>query len=289
MTKGVHFIYISIFVIITSFVLITLIYRGMSFYRVTLEEKFYHPDYNSLKSSGYVGHSLGIIGSFCILIGVGTYMARKRYRFLSRLGILKYWLEFHIFMCILGTIMVVFHTAFKVGGLAAISFWSMITVFTSGIAGRVIYLQIPRTMEGRELDLKEVRQIRSGIVAKISDSYNLDEESVSFITSTIENRSRSYSEKRSRNIFRKYFDDRNTVREVSSFLRKNKLRRTDSSRVVALVKNDISLGRTIDQLEIMKNLFKYWHVFHLPFAILMLIFMLMHVIVTVALGYRWIF
>lgn len=289
MTKKVHFIYISLFVIITSFVLITLMYRGMSFYRVALEERFYHPDYNTLKSSGYVGHSLGIVGSLCILIGVGTYMARKRYRSLSRLGLLKYWLEFHIFMCILGTIMVVFHTAFKVGGLAAISFWSMITVFTSGIAGRVIYLQIPRTMEGRELNLKEVRQIRSGIVSKISDSYNLDEESVSFITNTIENRSRSYSENRSVNFFRKYFEDRNTVREIRSFLKKNKFRGTDSSSVVALVKDDISLGRTIDQLEIMKNLFKYWHVFHLPFAILMLIFMLMHVIVTVALGYRWIF
>ena len=49
------------------------------------------------------------------------------------------------------------------------------------------------------------------------------------------------------------------------------------------------LNRKIDRLITMQNLFKSWHVAHLPFAILMLIIMLIHVGVTLTLGYRWIF
>lgn len=289
MSRAVHFIYIGVFVILTTIVVFTLTYKGLSYYKVSLEERFYHPDNNSLKSSGYVGHSLGIIGSLCIIIGVATYMVRKRYRSLSRFGLVKYWLEFHIFMCVLGSFMVVFHTAFKLGGLAAVSFWSMVTVFMSGIAGRVIYLQIPRSMEGRELDLKEVRDLRNDIIEKISGSYNLDEDSIKFITYSIENRSVLNPGKKFLPVFNRRFEDRKSVRSIRELLREKKLSRSESSRVVALVKNDIRLGRELERLEFMKNIFTYWHVFHLPFALLMLIFMIIHVIVTVALGYRWIF
>ncbi len=289
MSKGVHLIYIGIFVAVTSIVLIGLTYRGISYYRVSIEERFYHPDHNRFKPSGYIGHSLGITGSLLILIGVGSYMARKRYRSLSRFGLLKYWLEFHIFMCILGTILIVFHTAFKIGGLAAVSFWSMATVFISGFAGRVIYLQIPRTMEGRELDLKEVRDMRADVVEKIKGSYDFDKQSFKFITLAIENRSGLYTGSRFTGFLKNYFSDRASVTDVSNYLKENKISGSEFSRIVALVKDDLRLGRTIERLEMMKNLFRYWHVFHLPFAILMLIFMIFHVIVTVALGYRWIF
>jgi hypothetical protein len=288
MSKGVHLIYVGIFVAVTSMVFIALSYNGLSYYGVSLEERFYHPDHNSLKPSGNVGHSLGIIGSLCIIIGVGTYMARKRYRSLSRLGLVKYWLEFHIFMCILGTIMIVFHTAFKVGGLAAVSFWSMATVFVSGIAGRVIYLKIPRTMEGRDLDLKEVREMRNDILEKIRDSHDFDDESLKFITYSIENRSGIDAGNKFLDFLKNYFNYRNSVNEVSNYLKENKISGPEYSRIVALVKDDIRLGRTIGRLDNLKNLFRYWHVFHLPFAILMLIFLILHVIVTVALGYRWI-
>jgi len=39
----------------------------------------------------------------------------------------------------------------------------------------------------------------------------------------------------------------------------------------------------------LRKLFKYWHVAHLPFALIMLIIMVIHVAVTLAFGYRWIF
>jgi len=288
MTKGVHFIYITIFAAITLFVFITLANNGISYYRVNLEERFYHPDHSRLKSSGSLGHTLGVTGSLCILVGVGTYMVRKRNRPLARLGQLKYWLEFHIFLCVLGTLLVVYHSAFKAGGVAAVSFWSMITVFASGIAGRVIYLRIPRTQQGRELDLKEVRDMRGDLMTMIRDQYNLEEAGIRFITVSVENRPVYSSGNWFMSNLKRRSGERDALKTIRGFLKEKELSRSESSRIMTLVRNDFRLGRTIERLESLKNLFRYWHVFHLPFALLMLIFMIFHVIVTVALGYRWI-
>ena len=59
--------------------------------------------------------------------------------------------------------------------------------------------------------------------------------------------------------------------------------------LLSLVKHEITLNRRIERLDTMQNLFKYWHVAHLPFALVMLIIMVIHVGVTIVFGYRWIF
>jgi uncharacterized membrane protein len=149
MTSTGHKIYVTSLVSIVIAVTVFLIFNGASYYATSMEERFYHESHSALKPNGLVGHGLGIIGTLLILIGVFGYMARKRFRTLNRIGVLKHWLEFHIFLCTLGPIMVLFHTAFKFGGIVSISFWSMVAVVASGVLGRFIYLQIPRTIHGR--------------------------------------------------------------------------------------------------------------------------------------------
>jgi hypothetical protein len=39
----------------------------------------------------------------------------------------------------------------------------------------------------------------------------------------------------------------------------------------------------------MQKMLKYWHVAHLPFAVVMFIIMVIHVAITIAFGYKWIF
>ncbi len=206
-------IYISILIAIGFGLLLYLITEGIDYYRTPLTERPFHPDHLTHKPGGVWGHGWGIAGSLSMLSGVALYMLRKRWRKLSTAGWLKHWLEFHIFLCTIGPVMVLFHTAFKFGGLVSLSFWSMVAVFLSGIAGRFIYLRIPRSRDGRELCDSE---IEAGI-SQHGKSINLDK---------------------------------------------------------ALK---------------MKRIFRYWHVAHLPFAIIMLLIMLVHVIVAIVLGYRWIF
>jgi sulfur relay (sulfurtransferase) DsrC/TusE family protein len=289
MTKTTHKIFIGMLVAIVFITLIYLLYRGIAYYRVSLEERFYHSDYNLLKPSGILGHGLGIFGSLFMIFGVGSYMVRKRFRSLSRIGLLKHWLEFHIFLCTLGPVLVLFHTAFKFGGLVALSFWSMVAVFLSGIIGRFIYIQIPRTIEGRELSLNEVRAMKSDVAGIVRNSYNLDEESYSIVADSIKKKIELYHKNAFVRFLRKYFDDRKSINAVRSLLKKNKLPKAESRKILALVTNDISLNRKIERLDYMQNLFKYWHVVHSPFALVMLIIMVIHVAVTIVFGYRWIF
>jgi hypothetical protein len=224
-----------------------------------------------------------------MIIGVSIYMARKRFRVFGRIGILKHWLEFHIFLCSLGPILVLYHTSFKFGGVVAISFWSMVAVFLSGIIGRFIYIQIPRTIEGRELSLNEVRELKSSIGDAIHKLVTLDEESYNVIVDSTKKKVELYHSNFLVRYFRKYSDDRKTFRNVKKVLRRNKITKTQQKQVLDLVKSDISLNRRIERLVIMQNLFKYWHVAHLPFALVMLIIMIIHIAVTIVFGYRWIF
>ena len=289
MSRTAHTIFISILVIIVLFSLIILTYKGLSYYRTSIEDRFYHPDNNLLKPSGTLGHGFGIVGSFLIVVGVGSYMARKRYRFLSRIGILKHWLEFHIFLCTLGPILVLFHTAYKFGGLVAISFWSMVAVFLSGIVGRFIYLQIPHTIEGQELSLNDIRSQKTDIAGILKSSHNLDEESYNIITDSIKRKVELYESNALIRYIKKYIDDRKTIHNVKSVLRKHKMPGKEMRQIIDLVNDDIKLNRKIERLATMQNLFKYWHVVHSPFALVMLIIMVIHVGVTIVFGYRWIF
>jgi hypothetical protein len=94
-------------------------------------------------------------------------MIRKRYRKFFNIGYLKHWLEFHIFLCSVGPVLVLYHTAFKFGGLVSVSFWSMVLVVLSGVVGRFIYLQIPRTIQGHEISINELNSIKEKLAIKV--------------------------------------------------------------------------------------------------------------------------
>lgn len=289
MTPAVHRFYISMLVSIGILVTLYLSYVGYSYYSTSLEERFYHPDHAYFKPSGIFGHGLGIIGTLLILIGVFSYIARKRYKFLARFGRLKYWLEFHIFLCSVGPVMVLFHTAFKFGGIVSISFWSMVAVVASGVIGRFIYIQIPRTIEGRALSLNEVKAMKTNLEEILKDTYRLQESSYNAILESTTVTAGESGGNLLTGMVSKYFEDKKSIRRVKKILRDNNLPKNHVLKVAQFVQSEISLNNRIERLHTMQNLFKYWHVAHLPFALIMLIIMVVHVVITLAFGYRWIF
>lgn len=284
-----HRVYIStlagIIVLTTVFLFLT----GIPYYSTSLTERFYHPDHDLYKPSGLIGHGLGIVGTLLIVIGVFSYMARKRYRFLSRFGRLKYWLEFHIFLCVLGPIMILYHTAFKFGGIVSISFWSMVVVVASGVIGRYIYLQIPRSIEGRELSLNEVREMKSDLSARIKHQFNLDEKSYNAILEYTSVNSPGQDNNDNIRMIRKNKENKISIRRLKRTLRNYRLSEASIRGITRLIKNEISLNKKLQRLQSMQRLFNYWHIVHLPFALIMLVIMLIHVGITVAFGATWIF
>lgn len=288
MTPVAHRIYRTTLILIVVVVTIYLAYSGFSYYTTPLEERFYHPQHDWFKPSGLFGHGLGIIGTLLILIGVVMYMVRKRSRMMARWGRLKYWLEFHIFLCVLGPVMVLFHTAFKFGGIVSVAFWSMVAVVASGVVGRFIYVRIPRSIGGRALSLDEVKEMRMDIEKMLKSSYNFDDEQCKRLLSY------SYGQGVKQGGFLgfspgAYLEKKKHLRAVKRDLKATNMPADYVKTVVGLVKKEMDLNSQIENLELMHKLFRYWHVVHLPFALIMLIIVIIHVIVTVTFGAHWIF
>lgn len=261
MTQFIHRLSLTTYFLIILLAVGALTYFGLSYYNLPIEERYFSEYDNLLKPSGYIGHGLGIVGTLLIIVGLFGYMVRKRMKVFSRIGVLKYWLELHIFMTTLGTVFVLFHTSFKFGGIVSIGFWSLIIVWISGVIGRFIYLQIPRTIDGRELSLQEVKDMKNLLDLELKNKYGIDFSEV---------RNTRFSQLRLR------------------FLSQN-ISKEDLRKIKALIRNERSIERRINKLATMQNLFKHWHVAHLPFALIMLVIMIIHVAVVLFFGYKWIF
>jgi len=188
-------------------------------------------------------------------------MIRKRFKAFVRLGVLKYWLEFHIFLCTLGSVLVLYHTTFKFGGIVSIGFWSMAIVWSSGVIGRFLYIQIPHSIEGRELTLREVQDYKTELDLELKTNYHIDISDI---------KSNSYS-------------------QTELKLLSKDLKREDFKKIKQLIKSEKKIVKRIERLDKMQSLFKYWHVAHLPFALIMLIIMVIHIAVVLTFGYKWIF
>ena len=265
---------------IVIFVTYYFLQTGYSYYSLPLEERFYHDKYDWFKPSGVMGQGIGILGTFIIAFGVAIYIARKRYGFLSNYIRLKYLLEFHIFLCTLGPILILFHTTFKFGGIVSIAFWSMVAVVLSGVVGRFIYIQIPRSIEGRELSINDIQQRRKEIENQIKNNDSIDKETIDLMLSSNENH---------RWGIKTYFKNRTKLGQIKKKLRSSGLTSQEQLGIYNMVGEEMALVSKIGRLQQMQKLFKYWHVVHMPFAIIMLVIVLIHVGVSIALGYKWIF
>jgi hypothetical protein len=284
-----HRIYISVLAMTVILVTAVLAINGSDYYLTPLHERHAHSQYDSLKPTGILGHGIGIAGSMLIITGVFGYMARKRFRSMSRLGLLKHWLEFHIFLCALGPILVLFHTSFKFGGIIAISFWSMTVVVISGIIGRYIYLQIPRSIEGRELTLNELNRMEADSGSFPGMGTGIPEE----IPVLLNNGVRELMSINDRNhivkLVKQNAYQRRLTNQVNRQLKNHGVSGKQARKVMRLFRSKITLARRISHLTTMQKLFRYWHVAHLPFAMTMFVIMLVHIAVAILFGYIWIF
>jgi type IV secretory pathway VirB2 component (pilin) len=87
----------------------------------------------------------------------------------------------------------------------------------------------------------------------------------------------------------RYFQNKKRINGLKKTLRKNKLSKTGIKGIIRLLQHEISLNNKLERLQSMQQLFKYWHIVHLPFALIMLVIMIIHVGITLAFGARWIF
>ena len=291
MNKTLHAIYISLFFIVGITVTILLALNGYKYYSTPLEQRFFDPNHITLKPSGSWGLGFGIIGTLMMIIGVAVYMIRKRVRTFLNFGYLKNWLELHIFLCTLGPVLVLYHTAFKFGGIVSVSFWSMVLVVLSGVVGRFIYVQIPRTIEGQEMGINAINDLRVNLTAKVNEAIDIGQKVMSdfqLLASPERYKQLSFPVALTYTM-KDFFKIRLLMMRIRRIVNKAGLSKVIKKDIIRAAKAEIILSRRIGLLRTFHKLFRYWHIAHLPFAITMFVIMLIHVGVTIAFGYKWIF
>jgi hypothetical protein len=287
-----HIIYISFLILAGILTMLVLGIRGCDYYLTSIGERPFHAQYAELKPSGPWGHGYGIIGTMMISVGVIMYSSRKRIRAFANFGKIKNYLEFHMFLCLVGPILVLYHTTFKFGGLVAVSFWSMTAVVLSGIFGRYVYIQIPRGLHGNELSMDELEKENAEIRMTLEKEFNLDAAVLQKID-LIAAPAVPIAQMSVMDVLRLFAvgDVTRRVKLESLYheMRKNKVLHHTVGKIRHLVHHRIVLTRRMAFLEQMKQIFHYWHVVHLPFSVIMFVILLVHVAVTVVFGYTWIF
>lgn len=271
--------------------IIWILFDGFSFYTTPYQQRPRHDDYRILRPAGDLGHAAGIIGSL-MMIFMLFYSVRKRIKVFKNWGRLNRWLDIHIFFGIMGPLLVVIHTSFKVQGLVAVSFWSMVAVAMSGVLGRYLYLQIPRNVQGEQLSMQEIDNLKGELGGELIAKGKIDESQLDRIE-----RDLSLEQKKNKGTLRMLLaiitDDLmrpfKTKKYRRKYLRNMNLSRDLEDQILNLILNRSLLNRKIAFLNQVQTLFHYWHVFHKPFAIIMYIIMLVHVGIAVWLGYTWMF
>jgi hypothetical protein len=264
--------------------------EGWPYYSTPLIERPRHEDFWALKPGGTLGHTFGIVGSSLMVVML-VYSVRKRARFLRDAGRLRSWLDFHIFCGIIGPLLVILHSSFKVQGLVALSFWSMIAVALSGVLGRYLYLQIPRTRAGDELTLAQVEDQRRELTRHLGEDLQVPEGALRELDEIAQAGTSprapllllllqlpwsSLALRWRLRAFRRRL--RNDLRNAPRPLLRE---------VTRAVRQKAVLERRLVLWSRLQQLFHYWHVFHKPFAIVMYLFMVVHIAVAILTGYGW--
>lgn len=279
----IHMFIIFGLIFITALAIFTALRLGADYYLAALAERPQHPLHNLLKPSGLIGQGFGVVGGlFCVLTLL--YPIRKRWRLLENLGTPRTWFQFHVYFGIAGPLLATLHTTFKFGGLASISFWSMIIVMASGFVGRFLFAQLPRNRRGVILSLKEIEaEIRVVQQALADDGLN----DTLFVDSQDSHKVGRTSGWRT--LFRLMIHRRRSLRRWNRRLSAQHIPASATRRMLPLLSRKFFLESSRMTLELTTKAFSLWHTLHLPFTYVMFLTLIIHVGLAIFLGYTWIF
>jgi len=270
---------------------------GASYYLLPLDQRPFSDKYEILKPSGTIGLNLGILGTVLFFV-IFLYALRKVVPWLGRFGTARHWMDFHVIAGITAPILIAYHASFKFQGIAGIAFWLMMAVAISGIIGRYLYAQIPRSLTAVELSLEELQRTER----------ELSEDLLSQSIYTTEQLNRAL-----------YLPSAEQIRSIGPLLAIGEmiafdarrifqaaaLRRASSGaggiiisagglfssgnreveRVIRLVKQKAALSKRVVFLDQTQRVFHLWHVIHRPFSYAFALLALFHIAVVLGMGF----
>jgi len=270
---------------------------GLNYYTLSAADRPFSPKHAILRPSGYIGVKLGMVG-FAMFLVIFLYPLRKMWPWLGRQGLTRHWLDFHVLLGLAAPFVIALHASFKFRGFAGIAFWIMLAVSMSGVVGRYLYGQIPRSLNAAELSMKEVQENRERLAAQLKEQRLLPEKDLQSLL-RLPSKERVDSLPmfvalaymmtldvarwlRVANLRRRSLSFSGKITTLLGFL---PIRNTPLERAITTASEEATLAKRVVFLARSQQVFHLWHVVHKPFSYTFALLALTHIAVVLAMGY----
>lgn len=277
---------------------VALLIYGSNYYWLAAAQRAFSPKHAYLKPSGTLGLRLGMLG-FLMFLLIYLYPLRKKWGWLGRRGNSRHWLNFHVLLGLCAPVVITFHSSFKFSGIAGVAYWLMILVSFSGIVGRYIYAQIPRSLNYAELSFKEAQQKGTELAAQLQALGILTQRD---IASLVRLPNLQQAERLSLAgalldmlLFDAAFPFRvwrlrqkmlwSHARSVFAIAGFRRSRNISLERAISLAREQMLVSKKIIFLSKSQRMFQLWHVIHRPFSYSFALLVTIHVVLMLMLGY----
>jgi hypothetical protein len=236
------------------------------------------------------GYALGIIGGSLMLLLL-IYPARKRKPGLRAIGSTKLWFQIHMALGILGPVLILFHSNFRLGATNSnVALFCMLVVAGSGLFGRYFYANIHHGLHGRKATLAELREYAERLRHVSTE--------VAFLPELV-NRIGFEEQQIIARCARRFVLIRPVVGAANAFMARRHLRhyverelqievgkgatpRAQAQRLAdvasSYIDSRLAATRRVVEFTSFEQLFSLWHALHMPLFVMLIIAGIVHVI-----------
>jgi hypothetical protein len=257
----------------------------------------FSPKHALLRPSGSIGLNLGFLG-FAIFMGIFLYPLRKAWPWLGQQGSARHWLDIHVLLGLTAPFIIAFHSSFKFRGFAGIAFWIMLAVSLSGVIGRYLYSQIPRSLNAAELSMRELQELQEKLAEQL-DRQNLLPQTdlrsllklpsqeqvdrmfapISLVYMMILDTMRAFQIAKLRRHALGFGEQLSTL---AGFL---KTGNGDLEKAISMAREEAATAKRVLFLKRSQQVFHLWHVVHKPFSYTFALLAIIHIAVVMMMGY----
>ena len=293
---GHHLRLVAGYAIAISLTMAIAIY-GLNYYTLSQAERPFSAKHAVLRPSGAVGLKLGFLGLAMFLV-IFLYPLRKRWAWLGRQGSATHWLDFHVLLGLWAPFVIAFHSSFKFRGFAGMAFWIMLAVSLSGVIGRYLYAQIPRSLNAAEITRKELQERQEALSQQLKQNNLLPDSDLRLLLKlpAVEKVEQwpmvvALASMMALDVARAFRIAKLRRRALSLSERFSTLggflptQHRELERAINLAREEAASAKRILFLDRAHQVFHLWHVVHKPFSYSFAVLALIHIGVVIAMGY----
>lgn len=283
--------------VITIALLLALAVYGFDYYMLDAAQRPFSPKHALLKPSGTIGLKLGFLGMF-VFFAIFLYPLRKRWSWLMKQGNTRHWLDIHVLLGLAAPFIIAFHSSFKFQGFAGVAFWIMTAVSASGVVGRYLYSQIPRSLNAAALSHKETQELQAQLSQRLAAQNIIPQADlgemlrlpsvatierlpivVALVYMAVLDVGRVF---RIANLRRHALTGAEYITTLGGF---RQTRHWELERAISTAAEEAKLAKKILFLSRSEKVFHLWHVVHKPFSYTFAVLALVHIGVVMMMGY----